>query len=59
MGRIKLLIYVNVPFYIRFDETALGRVTLVEKKNIFLLYKKTMLNCSGSYQPRLDPFMLI
>lgn len=40
MERIKLLIYVNVPFYIRLDEIALGRVTLVEK-TIFLLYKKT------------------
>lgn len=39
MGGTKLLIYVNVPFYIRFDEIALGRVTLVEK-NIFLLYKE-------------------
>lgn len=40
MGRIKLLIYVNVPFYIRFDETALGRVTLVEKKTYFYSMRK-------------------
>lgn len=37
MGRIKLLIYVNVPFYIRFDEIALGRVTFVEKRHISIL----------------------